>query len=116
MGGLFKKLFKKHKEESIIPEDEIEEESQDEILERYRYENRIKKLKEENENLDKEEPILNGLTLTELRKAITQKGNEIIKNLNLDRFDVLKSTNVSPDNAFYVSPEKRKIFEIFKYI
>ena len=117
MAGLFKKLFKRNKEkEVLVPDDEIEEESQEDILERIRYENRMKKLKEERENLNKEEPVLDGLTLTELRKAITKKGNEIIQKLNLDRFDVLKLSAVSPDNAFYVSPEKRKTFEIFKYI
>ena len=64
MGGLFSKLFKrKQKETQIIAEDEIEEESQEDILERYRYENRNKKLQEETKNLKQEEPILNGLTL-----------------------------------------------------
>ena len=117
MVSLFKKLFKRHKKESIIiPDDEIEEESQEDILEQYRYENRNKKLEEDGENLNKEEPVLNGLTLTELRNAITKKGNEIIKELNLERFDEFKSSTLTKENVFYVSPEKRKIFEVFKYI
>lgn len=118
MVNLFKKLFKRHREEKqIVPQDEIvEEESQEDILERYRYELRKKKLNESFENLSKEEPILNGLTQTELRRSITKKGKEILKILNLDRFVELNSPTINKDNIFYISAEKRKIFEIFKYI
>ncbi len=126
MFGLFGKLFKRNKEEKqqIIADDEFEEESQEDALERIRYENRNKVAKGKIENSNKEkienaddEIILDGMTLIELRKAITKKGNEVLKNLNLDRFVELKSNQtIDKNNVFYVSPEKRKIFEIFKYI